>query len=261
MGPHIFHYDSLRFEGTYNFGDYITPFIYDAVRHRGGLNARKGAARQDDVVTGAGSILGCAPRKAIIWGTGLQLGTETPVSPEWRIRSVRGPLTRRRLLALGIQCPARYGDIGLILPHFYKPKTTKKYKLGFIPHYIDRARFNGIHKPEDGVTVIDVTRPIGKVIESILECEMTMSSSLHGIIVSHAYGIRSMWMRVTDKVAGKGFKFRDYYGSVGVPQYEHMRPYLYDKHVPVGRACELIHSYPNPRFPIDTQHVLGLCPF
>lgn len=261
MGPVICHYDSLKAEGTYNFGDYITPFIYDAVRRRGGMNDREGAAGQDDVVTGAGSILERAPRKAIIWGTGLLRGDETPVSPEWRILSVRGPLTRRRLLAVGIQCPPSYGDIGLILPHFYKPNTTKKYKLGIIPHYIDRARFNELRKPDNGVTVIDVTRPIGKVIESILECEMTMSSSLHGIIVSHAYGIRSMWMRVTDKVVGKGFKFRDYYGSVGVPQYEHMWPYLYDKHVPVGRACELIHSYPNPRLPIDTQHILDLCPF
>ena len=72
----------------------------------------------------------------------------------------------------------------MILPYFYYPEVKKKYKLGIIPHYIDKIKFNEIYKNNDeDVKIIDVTQPIQIVIKDILECEMTISSSLHGIIV------------------------------------------------------------------------------
>jgi hypothetical protein len=55
-----------------------------------------------------------------------------------------------------------------------------------------------------------------KVIDKIVSCTFTISSSLHGIVVSHAYNINSLWVRFADTL-GKGpvdlkgdFKFRDY---------------------------------------------------
>ena len=70
---------------------------------------------------------------------------------------------------------------------------------------MDKSKFSEIYKNNDkDVKIIDVTEPIQNVINYILECEMTISSSLHGIIVSHAYNVKSMWIKLTDKIGGEG---------------------------------------------------------
>ena len=221
----------------------------------------KGGAEKKDVVIGAGSILSGAKTNSIIWGTGFMFGTETITKPK-KILSVRGPLTRNRLLKIGINCPESYGDIGLILPYFYYPEVKKKYKLGIIPHYIDKEKFNEIYmKNDNDVKIIDVTQPIQIVIKNILECQMTISSSLHGIVVSHAYNVKSMWIKITDKIGGGTFKYRDYYGSHNIHNYNKMLPYIYNKQISTNETIKLINDYPNPIFPINTKSIVELCPF
>ena len=72
-------------------------------------------------------------------------------------------------------------------------------------------------KFENEILLIDLTEELGKVIDQIVSCTFTISSSLHGIIVSQAYNMKSLWVSFADS-SGKGpvdlkgdFKFRDYY--------------------------------------------------
>ena len=95
----------------------------------------------------------------------------------------------------------------------------------------------------------------------ILECEMTISSSLHGIIVSHAYNIKCMWIKITDKILSGIFKFRDYYGSLEIDNYNQMLPYIYKEQISLQDITQLIDNYPNPKFPINTKSILETCPF
>lgn len=258
---YVYYYDSYKKENVYNFGDYITPFIYETLFKKKPILDINGGKNKEDVVLGCGSILESSKNNSIIWGSGFIMENQTISKPK-NILSVRGPLTRNRLLKLGINCPESYGDIGLILPYFYYPEVKKKYKLGIIPHYIDKIKFSEIYKNNDeNVKIIDVTEPIQNVINDILECEMTISSSLHGIIVSHAYNVKCMWIQLTDKIKGKTFKYRDYYGSININNYNEMLPYIYNKQISINETIKLINEYPNPIFPINTKSIIELCPF
>ncbi len=51
--------------------------------------------------------------------------------------------------------------------------------------------------------------------------EFTISTSLHGIIVSQAHNIPSLWYRILEKpLTGDSIKFYDYFSSVGIDEYE-----------------------------------------
>lgn len=168
-----------------------------------------------------GSIVDSCNKHSYIWGTGA-------MSPEFKMNkepqkvcAVRGPLTRECLLAHGIECPEVYGDPALLLPLIYKPRTTKRYKVGIIPHIcdFDNSLVGNLTQQEkgDGLTIIKMGDYADwhDVINEINECEFIVSSSLHGLILSDAYKIPNVWVEFSDKVLGKGFKFRDYFGSVG----------------------------------------------
>lgn len=167
----------------------------------------------------AGSILPHATRDSIVWGSGI-IDREHFIAPA-DFRAVRGPKTRQFLLNLGYKCPEVYGDPALLLPGYYYPKVERKYKLGIIPHYHDYKEVEATYRDEEDIQVIDLmTLDVEEVTMQVLQCEQTISSSLHGIIVSHAYNIPSVWVEFSKKIFGDGVKYLDYLESVEVPEYE-----------------------------------------
>jgi len=54
-----------------------------------------------------------------------------------------------------------------------------------------------------------------EVARQIASCTKIVSSSLHGIIAAHAYGIPAAWVQFSDKLSGDGIKFADHFASVG----------------------------------------------
>ena len=135
-----------------------------------------------------GSILTNVNHKCVVWGSGI-------ISQEYGIKkaqflAVRGPQTRKFLLKLGYQVPEIFGDPALLLPRFFYPKVEKKYKFGIVPHYNDWKKVKDWFIDNSELLVIDMmtTNIESKTIE-FLQCEKIISSSLHGIIVAHAYRI------------------------------------------------------------------------
>lgn len=197
-----------------NFGDLIGPYIAKKLTNRGVMYTEISADYPYYVV--GGSILNHVNEHAVVWGAGIATITDG-INVKCRIAAVRGPLTRARALSMGRQCPAVYGDPGLVLPRLYTPKREMKHRIGIVPHYVDQYRANDRYREH---LVIDVFQPIETVIEEIASCEVIYSSSLHGIIVAHAYGVPATWIKVSDSLGGDDTKFRDYFASVGmdVPQ-------------------------------------------
>lgn len=158
---------------------------------------------------------------ANVWGSGLIDSSEKAGSNN-KYYAVRGPLTREILLNEGDLVPEIYGDPALILKRIYDKEINIKYDVGFIPHVIHYNTFISTYKFNSNVKVINLkTDKVEKVIDQIRSCKLILSSSLHGLIVAHAYNIPAIWVNISDeKLMGDNIKFADYFKSVGLSYYE-----------------------------------------
>ncbi|MCB1356425.1 MAG: polysaccharide pyruvyl transferase family protein [Maritimibacter sp.] len=160
--------------------------------------------------------------QTVVWGAGVIDDTLEMRARPARVTAVRGPLTRDYLLARGIDCPEVYGDPALLLPYFYKPASALPRaggRIGIVPHYKDQGSptFAALRQAHPELDFIDIASygTWTDFIDRISACDAVFSSSLHGLIVAEAYGIRNHWVSVSGNVLGNGFKFRDFFASLG----------------------------------------------
>lgn len=207
-----------------------------------------------------GSILQTANKNTIVWGSGLISRNEVPKEQPKKICAVRGPLSREVLLNKGFSCPAIYGDPILLLPKFYKPEVSVRWEVGIIPHIHDEDNplIGNYLKEHSEATLISMQgyEKWEDLVLKICSCRFIVSSSLHGLIVSDAYGIPNVWVEFSDKVYGDGFKFRDYFASVNrsVETAVELRSIDDMESVMTKKSeYEPIH--------IDLNHLINSCPF
>ena len=198
-----------------------------------------------------------------IWGTGIinnYMIKNIHGIPD-KICAVRGPLTRKALLNRGYDCPEVYGDPVLLLPKFYNPNNIeKKYEYGVIPHYIDKE-MPGVQKlGTQGAHIIDVQKYSHwhDFVNEIISCKYIISSSLHGLIVSEAYGIPSVWVGFSKYINGWDFKFFDYYASINKTE-ERIIMVDNDSGIATVGILNKLHNWQQSQ--IDTELLLSACPF
>ncbi len=206
LAPSIPAYWSCRDSKQGNFGDMLSPRIVTALSGRPVHYTNTGQR-----LFAVGSLLKFARKGDLIWGAGF-IGEEDSCQRGIRVYAVRGPLTRNKLLGLGIECPEIYGDPALLLPWLYRLPPVMRSGIGIIPHYVDAERVHAAAR-DPAVRIIDIRAGIEEVLRQVNKCEVLLSSSLHGCIIGDAYGIPTAWVEISDKVVGGGFKFRDYYAS------------------------------------------------
>ena len=112
-------------------------------------------------------------------------------------------------------CPL--ADPGL-LASLLVPTQKKKYDIGLIPHYVDAREecFQEMKNHYPNSILINVQDDPISVIETIGQCKSVLSTNLHGLILADSFGIPNHWCVCSDRILGKGYKFRDYYSSYGL---------------------------------------------
>lgn len=200
--------------GKRNFGDYLSPLIVEAISGRAVSYA---PLKQADMMA-IGTILANEhkakrfgfKRRIHVWGSGCG-------QPEERFggrhyyHAVRGRETQLRIA--GQPEIEAFGDPGLLAEMLVKRPPQKRFKVGFVAHYVDQ------NCPEaeafaaaDGVHPINVFDDPLAVLGQIAACEFVVSSSLHGLVIADAYGVPNARVRLSQGVIDE-LKFVDYYSA------------------------------------------------
>lgn len=186
-----------------NFGDVLTPQI---VRHLAGRDpvwVELNAPVEHFFVVG--STLHLATARTIVWGTGIiRWENETSPDPSAKVAMTRGPLSYSFAAAHGLKCPAVWGDPVAFVREIYPPAQTKAGKWCFVPH------FREAEIQIEGVTVLSTSTPPDEFCRVLTSHEYVLSSSLHGLVAAHAYGLKAAWVKLSDKPVGDDTKYRDY---------------------------------------------------
>jgi len=153
-----------------------------------------------------------------IWGSGLLYEADPSVNKLVRplvFHAVRGELTRSLMEQIsGKPVHCVLGDPGILAPLF-QPPSAKKYQVGIIAHYREAELpvFEELRQHYENSIVIPVTQPPKDVFAQISSCELIISTSLHGLIVADAYGVKNCWCSASERMDGQSFKFHDYFSA------------------------------------------------
>jgi hypothetical protein len=236
-----------------NFGDALTPWLIRRVTGRLPRFAQPGDGVPKHLVTG--SVIEYADGASTVWGAGLMRAGDR-VHAGARIAAVRGPLTRARALDCGADCPEVYGDPALLLPRFHRPRPGPRFRLGVLPHYADKPRVVARWRAVPGTRLIDVQAPVETVLDAIAGCEALASSSLHGLIAAHAYGVPAVRVSFGELPSGDGTKFADHYLALGL---EPPAPVVVD---PAAiDPGELLRRASVTKVTADLDRLWAACPF
>lgn len=216
---------SVYWHVSENFGDRLTPWL---VRQISGVDATytdpEGAV-VPFLVTG--SILGWSICRGIVWGAGAAFEADldpaklSPPSDNFRIVATRGPLSAAKARAAG-HAPLSYGDPGLLLPRYYAPTVELGARVGILSSWIDYEQIRSVFGGR--FAIVSALGTVESIVDAIRSWEVVVTNTLHGLVAAIAYGKPVVWTTFSDKLVGDGFKFRDFFASVGVSDPRAIRP-------------------------------------
>lgn len=228
------------FQRVRNIGDAIAPCLLESVTGHPAIAAR---STEFPYILSIGSLLHTATPQSFVWGTGLihpSAGTGNP-DPA-RILAVRGKLTHAELIRNGVRVrDVPLGDPGILIARMLRDTGAvgARFSLGLVPHYFDRDHPFFLTAAKDpSVKVLNVCDPPGLFFAEMASCDAIASTSLHGLVFGEALGAPTMWLEVSDKVIGQGFKFADWFSLAGNPQREPMLPGAFASAADIIAACE-----------------------
>lgn len=200
-----------------NFGDAINPLI---VEHVAGRPVVHTGPRRADMFA-IGSLLQVVKRsfkeprksaeKLCVWGTGLL----HPVFGHDFLKQVDLALVRGPITAALLNCEMKqFGDPGLLISDAVPYPGAQADRVGIVPHYslINDHELLAFVASDPAYMLIDPCGDPKEVSHAIASCAHVLASSLHGLIVSDAYGVPNTWIEPKGQ---NWLKYLDYAASVG----------------------------------------------
>ncbi|MES2812678.1 MAG: polysaccharide pyruvyl transferase family protein [Bacteroidota bacterium] len=237
--PKIYWWSLTTDDGIHkeNFGDFLNPYIVEKLTGKKPklFYPKSKFSFFFKHALMIGSVINKSNSNSIVWGSGI-------ISKNDKIKggkfvAVRGPRTAERLNELSFNAPNIYGDPALLLPLIYEEKKESIYKIGVIPHFLDFEELNALNYNKSKVLFIDLLNSdVEFVINQILACEKIISTSLHGLIVAHAYQIPAMWWKYS-KLNGDDVKFYDYFESALINVERDYQGFSFDEIIKVNDYC------------------------
>lgn len=189
-----------------------------------------------------------------LWGTGIDHKKnpidanlpyyQKPANTNFHVHAVRGLLTAEVLKKQGIAVPPVYGDPVWFLPSIIQPAPKKRYELGVVIHLTELAerssqasvnpnllRYQIPSSLQNNIRIITtLTEPSFAALETrvqeITACKRIVSTSLHGLVISEAYGIPCVALRnfgrgatfakLTDERERIDWRIRDFYSGIAI---------------------------------------------
>lgn len=244
----------LHWHSNDNFGDALSPWLIRKISRREVVHVAPTGTSIPLVAIG--SLLGPDLTRGVIWGSGAAWERDVnddlpPPSLHFEILATRGPLSFEAVQKRGHE-PRAYGDPGLLLAHYANVNRRSDAKAGVICHQIDEEparRFAA----RAGMPFLHTFEPIDVVLDALASWDVVISSCLHGLVTATAFGKSMAWCAFSDRMVGDGFKFRDFFASVGVAEPRCSRIETWSDLLRAERQA-------HPVEPFDTSPLLGCCP-
>ena len=190
-----------------------------------------------------------------IWGTGFISAENTRVVRPHnqhevffrnvRVFALRGSLTKIRIEKMySKDLKIAVGDPGLLSSRLLTvEKPEKRYRLGIIPHYVDKDNplINVIHSNVNNSCIIDIFDNPQSFLNNVSQCEAIVSSAMHGLIASDSLGIPNARLILSDDIAGGNYKFDDYYSAFNI--FNHNRIDFRNSKFDIGKINSTINEY------------------
>jgi pyruvyltransferase len=205
---YLYWYNSCKASGRYNVGDMLTPYLFSKMTNK----LLKQADPPNDpakqlVVSGVGSVLRDSNKSSIIWGSGI---------------AVRGKHSLERIINTNKMSSDEInniilGDPGLCMSTLYKPIMTDIiYKYGIVLHYVD-DKYGPLLSSVNNAKYVSVNHLPEEFIDNIVDCEIIISSSLHGLVLAISYNKPVIYIEFEKTLLPKdNIKFHDFFSAFDI---------------------------------------------
>jgi len=247
------------------FGPEVAKHIIDSRKqHNVSVAVASVSSSTPPVIAIVGSILQWKIKtpNMVHWGTGIIMNMKVgKLDGSSNVLAVRGPRTRDLLLAQQGLNPMVIGDPALIagdiIASARNDQSCPMMDVCFVIHGVDSKRASKNCPFCIKRLVNNYDRSPRRILEKLSCCRRVVSSSLHGVIFSHALGIPALPVAMGDRIMGGDFKFRDHMHAVGVTSFQsrlNITEMWEARNLTEKDWKELVDEAVQPKFPIKTQH-------